>query len=182
MFLVIYRNEIKNACKARFQCLKKNHDQRIQEILNDVSNFKKPYEKNINFTKALTKEQEEDLYKKIIKRLRNKEIVTVRDIADMALKSYYSPLGLSLKALINSKIKSGQQSYDKDGNIVIDNLDEELNQLLILVYDQPQQLIENYDIKDFQTSRTWIFKFMIRHGLVFRKPNMKSEVKLITTK
>lgn len=59
----------KDACKARFKCLKNNHDPRIQEILKELNDYKKPYEKNINFTKALTKKQEDDLYNKIIKRL-----------------------------------------------------------------------------------------------------------------
>lgn len=86
--------------------------------------------------------------------------MTVHDIAQIAFKTYYSPPGLSIRALINSKIKKGEK-------VTINN--SELNSLLSLANSEPQLLIENNGIKDFQASRTWIYSFIIGNGLVFRK-------------
>lgn len=141
------------------------------KIQDEMANFhnKKSFEKNINFSKSFTVDQEKDILREINKRIYNHENVTVRDIAQIALKTYYSPLGLSIRALINSKIKKGEK-------VTINN--SELNSLLSLAYSEPQLLIENYGIKDFQASRTWIYSFMIRNGLVFRKAHYERRGKI----
>lgn len=69
-----------------------------------------------------------------------------RDIAKLALKTFYSPLGLSIKALINSKIQNGQNFQNSNGELLIENFDEELDSLLCLANTEPQQLMEIYNI------------------------------------
>ena len=60
---------------------------------------------------------------------------------------------------------------DKSGEIKIDNYHEQFETLLEIANSEPQELINEYKILQFSASRSWVYQFMMRHRLVFRKPH-----------
>lgn len=61
---------------------------------------------------------------------------------------------------------------DENGQIDIEKYGDEFDDFLETADREPQKLIDDY-LNDFQASRTWIFNFMMRHKLVFKKAHYK---------
>ena len=118
--------------------------------------------------KAFYPEQEERLYRKIIEKIDADELVTTKDISMMAIDEFYSPLNLALKSVVISYINKEQWPFDKYGNINIPQLEEEVNKIIAIAEESPDDLIEKYKIKNFTASPSWTYKFIKRHNLSFR--------------
>ena len=155
-------------CKDKFKELKKKKDTRIQQII-ECKNEAKTYRHNPHFYTALTSEQEDLLFENIKQSLDNNRLVTLNMISEMARSLYYSPLGLATKALIINSLNQKQRPFDDDGNIIIPEFEKKLSDLLSLAKNEPQALIENYNITEFKGSKSWVFRYMMRHGLSYRR-------------
>lgn len=72
----------------------------------------------------------------------------------LAQQIFYSPLSLVIKALIICSIKDKQKPFDKDGNIIIPDFESKLEPLLYLANDKPHQIMNEYGIKNFISSKS----------------------------
>ena len=103
----------------------KTKDSRIEQILNAESQEKiHSYQMNEHFISAFTREQ--DLALLIYNIINDGNIVTVEDIQQIAITTYYSPICISTKALIIFLAREKKSIYDKWGEIKIG----------ILIYDE----------------------------------------------
>ncbi len=161
---------ISKSCHDKFQSLQKKNPLTFSiENLRQLNNKIENYKLNKKFYRALTNDQEENLFNKIKNKIENSEVVQLNDISLMAREIFYSPLALATKALIYSSLREKIIPFDEDGNLNIENFEEKINELLTIATDEPQKLIEEYKLENFKGSKSWCYKFMIRHGLVFRK-------------
>lgn len=159
-------------CYDRYHYLKVKKDPRLDHLFEDKIETKKDaFNYNPNFMSSFTSAQENDLIAIIDGLLNDGCAVTVNKISSIAKTMYYSPLCLATKALIISKGKLNPDVADENGNINIEKYQEDLTKLLSIATNEPQKIIEEYNIKEFTASNTWVYKFMMRNGLVFRKPH-----------
>ena len=165
-------------CYDRYRYLKTKKDPRILALHKIKNKQQKPYLFNQNFIPAFTPEQEQDLSKIIYDILGNGDIVTVEDISQIALTMYYSPLCLAIKALFISHASKKESIFDKNNNINTDEFGEQLEELFELASNEPQKIIENFSIKEFKASKSWVYRFMLRHNLVFRRPHYERRGKI----
>jgi len=121
---------------------------------------------------ALLQYQEQKLIDEIDQILSTHQKVTSKFIAKMARKLFYDPMNLALKAAINIFIDQQQAFLDSDGNI-LEEVNRTAEELFDLAKTEPQQIINDYSIRSFRASRSWVFNFMKRHNYVFRKPHYK---------
>lgn len=162
-------NRSGKSCKNRYDYLKLKHDPRIDHVFDEVTEEKiRSYQYNDHFYKSLIEEEEEYLFQEIKELLINNQLVTVKLISEMALKLFNSPLNIATKSFVLHKYKQKVNPFDEKGEIDFTKYEDEFNQFLELADTEPQKLIEDY-LKDFTASRTWVFNFMLRHNLVFKK-------------
>ena len=91
-------------------------------------------------------------------------------ISYLAQQIYYSPLSLAIKALILSSLKDKQKPFDEDGNIIIPDFESKLEPLLDLAKDKPHQIMNEYGIKNFIASKSWVYKVLFeRRGKINEK-------------
>lgn len=123
--------------------------------------------------KSFTKEQENLILQEIYRRIKEEQLVTTKDISEIALSLFYSPLFLSVKAIISSCLSRQEWPFDKEGNLNIPNLDDEINKILPIAEEDHNELMLKYNIKPFKGSHSWVLKFMKRNNLVFRETHVE---------
>lgn len=142
----------------------KEKDKRIIDILTHSTSQKLNSDTNFSrnpfFCMVFAKEQEETLFNNIKEMLDDHQLVTMNTIPSMAINLYYSPPFLAQRAQI---INDTQVSEDAKVKKV------EFNDLLNLAADEPEELMNKYNIRQFKASKSWVFRFMIRHRLSLRK-------------
>lgn len=60
----------------------------------------------------------------------------------------------------------------------MDKYGESLEKFLDSATNFPHILFNEYDIKEFIVSKSWVYQFMMRHNLVFRKPHKERRGKI----
>lgn len=143
------------SCKNKWFKLKREKDQRIIGISKE-DNFSVAYKKNPYFNKIFSKEQEDTLFFNIKAMLDEHQLVTMNTISSIAKDLYYSPIFLATKA---REIEDSQNKKNKTT----------FNELLNMATDEPEQLMNKYDIRQFVASKSWVFHYMVRHNLSLRK-------------
>lgn len=133
----------------------KDMNQRIIGISKE-DNFSVAYKKNPYFNKIFSKEQEDTLFFNIKAMLDEHQLVTMNTISSIAKDLYYSPIFLATKA---REIEDSQNKKNKTT----------FNELLNMATDEPEQLMNKYDIRQFVASKSWVFHYMVRHNLSLRK-------------
>ena len=143
-----------------------------------VQDIETKYEEQIPFPhlvkfyqRAFLPKQEEQLHNKILNMLNDGQLITAKDISVLAIEQFYSPMNLALKSIIKKYLMINEWPFDIDGNLNIPSLDKELEEILPLAEDFPDDLIGKYEIKSFTGSPSWTYKFMKRHDLSFRVPH-----------
>lgn len=143
-----------------------------------VQDIETKYEEQIPFPhlvkfyqRAFLPKQEEQLHNKILNMLNDGQLITAKDISVLAIEQFYSPMNLALKSIIKKYLMRNEWPFDIDGNLNIPSLDKELEEILPLAEDFPDDLIGKYEIKSFTGSPSWTYKFMKRHDLSFRVPH-----------
>ena len=129
---------------------------------------------NSKFIKALTKKQEEKILNKILNLIDEGKPVSTNDLSRFAYYEYYSPENLAGKAVINSWLKQKKTPFNKDGDIIIPNFQSLVEDLL----DDTDKFMKKHGIPKFLVSRTWIFSYMKRNGLAFRKPHSEKRTEV----
>lgn len=168
---VVYRTG--ESCRNRYNYLKSINDVRLKNLFDGKPEEKIcSYMSNDYFYKSLIPEEEEILFQQIADHLKNNELVTINFIKELALKIFNSPLNIATKSFILYKYKKKENPLDENGQIDIEKYGDEFDDFLETADREPQKLIDDY-LNDFQASRTWIFNFMMRHKLVFKKAHYK---------
>lgn len=119
--------------------------------------------------KAFTPQQETELLDIILSRIENGELVTIIDVSILALKLFYSPVYLAIKAMIFSSLENHIWPFDEEGNALINENDAFFNKLLNEASHNSEELLKKYGIKQFKASLSWCYKFVHRNGLSFKK-------------
>ena len=155
------------SCEDKYRSmLAKNEIEEIQQSEMDPI----PEEKfNKMLHKAFTPAQETEILNEILDKIDQGIPVTKLDISSISLDYFYSPLNLSMKAVIFSYLDKGLWPFDSNGDINITSLEDEVNKILPLAQDEPENIMDKYNIKQFKGSPTWVSKFMLRHKLVHRE-------------
>jgi len=166
------------SCVSRFvpgrngsQCKKKFYDLKSEGLLVDFNfdEYKFSRECQLKQISALDEEEEMALFEEISKEIDEQNIVTKSTIANAAFKIYYQPISLVRKAL--KVYFTGRNVYDAMGVLkpeFIDEYNQKFNEFFLIAKDEPQLLIERFNIKNFIASMSWVCRFMKRHDLVFR--------------
>lgn len=149
------------SCKNKWNHLKSKNDPRIVKITENKPAPDKSFHYNQYFNSVFNQEQEETLYQNIKELIDNNELVTMNTISEMAIDMYYSPICLAKKALDLCIYKN--EEYQCNSKL------PEFNDLLQLATDEPQQLMNKYNIRQFKASKCWVFRYMIRHNLSLRR-------------
>ena len=95
------------------------------------------------------------------------KILTSGMIMSRAKSLFEEPKHLARKAAINYCHELEIESE----SLYQEQLDAKTLELLDMAKEQPERLINEYGIRSFSASRSWISKFMKRHKYVFRKPH-----------
>lgn len=93
-------------------------------------------------------------------------------ISSRAKELYEDPNHLAMKAAINYCIDMEYSFMDSYGNYTEQALQKK-EELMKIAISEPHQLENDYCIPHFKGSRNWVFKFMKKHKLVFRKTHYK---------
>ena len=152
----------------KYRTMVKNNE--IEEIVNKYDNHPdsdKRFYKILH--KALNSHQEKLIFNEIIESINKGEIIRVSDISIMARRMFYSPLSLATKAVVFSYLEKKQWPFDAQGDIDIDSFDEEVLKLIPFAKKDPIKLMKEYNIKEFNASLSWTYKFIHRNGLSFKK-------------
>lgn len=126
---------------------------------------------NLNpiFLEAFRDYEENEIAQEILKRIDNKEQVTLYDVSAMAFKKYYSPMSIATKYVVLKSIRDGQWPFDEHGNITIEDFSNKVKDLFPKAHDEPQELMNAVYTKQFTASFSWCRGFLARHRLSLRK-------------
>ena len=164
------------SCYDKYHSLKKQN--KIQDLFDiyDESDEKKTksFIFNPKFTKALTKKQEEKILNQILNLIDEGKPVSTYDLFRFAYYEYYAPENLAGKAAINSWLKQKKKPFNDDGDVMIPNFQSLVEELL----DDTDKFLKKHTIPKFLVSKTWIFSYMKRNGLTFRKPHSEKRTEV----
>ena len=167
------------SCYDKYHSLKKQN--KIQDLFDiyDESDEKKTksFIFNPKFTKALTKKQEEKILNQILNLIDEGKPVSTYDLSRFAYYEYYAPENLAGKAVINSWLKQKKKPFNDDGDVIIPNFQSLVEELLDDT-DDTDKFMKRHTIPKFLVSRTWIFSYMKRNGLTFRKPHSEKRTEV----
>lgn len=131
----------------------------------------KSYNFNTMLLGSFSDFEENEKATEIIKKINNKEVVTLLDVAGMAIKKYYSPISLATRYLIIKSIRQHKWPFDENGEIIISNFEEKVQSLFDIASDTPHILMNEVQMRNFSASLSWRRRFLDRHGLSMRKPH-----------
>lgn len=78
-------------------------------------------------------------------------------------------MGLATKALILQSPNEKQIQFDEEGRIIIPDFENRVIETIEVSNNEPQQLIEEFNIKEFKACKSWFCRYMFHHALSYRK-------------
>jgi len=158
-----------NQCKQHFFNLSKNN-QYGKKL--DPEDNRAMYEFKNNHISALSDKEELMLYNELSSDIDNGRVVTRINISQRAFDIYYSPVSMARKAVFSHFLKKGITVYGDNEEVdpqYIDEYNQKFLKYLIIANEEPQAIMNKFNLRNFKASMSWVSKFMKRHGLVFRK-------------